>query len=63
MISEVHEKKVFHSKHVAPDFENEDVSQSREDVARVKISKCNNCKYNNLCEGYWKEYVKFLNIK
>ncbi len=61
-ISETHEKQVFHTEHIAPDFINEDVIKNREEISRVKINKCGSCEYGNICEGYWREYVKnYLN--
>jgi len=58
MISELQEAHVFHTAHLAPDFINKDVTKNRKEISRVKIGKCKNCSYNNICEGYWKEYAK-----
>jgi len=63
MISEMQEIKTFETKHIAPDFKNDNVGLSRKNIARVKIDKCNDCKYNSTCEGYWKEYVKNMDKK
>lgn len=63
MVSEIHEKKVFKTEHLAPDFVNRDVEQSREIVGRTKIEKCKDCKYSDKCEGYWKEYIKKRRLK
>ena len=57
-ISEIHEKVHFHTEHIAPDFINLDVSDSRKRISRQKTDKCNNCKYFNVCEGIWTEYLK-----
>lgn len=62
MVSELHEKKVFTTEHLAPDFVNRDVEGSR-NLARKKIKKCSFCKYSNKCEGYWEEYTKRQNIR
>lgn len=58
MVSEIQEVKNFHTEHIAPDFVNKDVEKSRESIGRVKIKKCEGCKFYNKCEGYWKEYAK-----
>jgi len=56
-ISEINENKNFHTIHIAPDFKNENVAESRKNIGKSKINKCINCKYDKLCEGYWKEYL------
>jgi MoaA/NifB/PqqE/SkfB family radical SAM enzyme len=57
-ISELQEVATFHTEHLAPDFENFDVENSRQKVGRIKAKKCRNCQLFNLCEGIWKEYFK-----
>lgn len=57
-ISELQEVATFHTEHLAPDFENFDVENSRQDVGRIKTQKCRNCRLFNICEGIWKEYFK-----
>lgn len=57
-ISELHEKKNFHTEHLAPDFQNFDVENSRAIVGRQKPPKCKRCRYYHLCEGIWKEYIR-----
>lgn len=57
-VSELHEIKNFHTEHLAPDFINKDAEKGRKEISRVKIKKCSACKYDNICEGYWKSYVK-----
>ncbi len=57
-VSEIHEKKTFHTEHLAPDFHNTDVETSRQHISRVKPKKCLKCKLNNICEGLWKEYIR-----
>ena len=56
MISELHETKHFNTTHLAPDFINTDVEQSRKSISRIKTKLCSSCKYNDICEGIWKEY-------
>jgi len=58
MISEIKEKKTFDAEHIAPDFENRHVEESRETASRQKTEKCINCRYAEYCEGFWKEYLK-----
>ena len=57
-ISELREVKIFHTEHLAPDFENFDVEKSRQLVGRIKTKKCKDCQLFNLCEGIWQEYYK-----
>ena len=57
-ISELQEVKIFHTKHLAPDFENFDVEKSRKEVGRIKPKKCEKCKYFNFCEGIWRVYFE-----
>jgi len=57
-ISELQEVAVFHTEHLAPDFENRDVERSRQMVGRAKTKRCKGCKLYNKCEGIWKEYLK-----
>jgi MoaA/NifB/PqqE/SkfB family radical SAM enzyme len=61
-ISELSEIKTFNTKHIAPDFRNDNVEISRKNIGKCKINKCKGCKYDNICEGYWKEYVKQYEI-
>ena len=62
-ISELWEAKLFHSKHWAPDFINEDVVENRKKYARIKTKRCQGCKLYNICEGIWKEYIKHYGDK
>ncbi|PIS33406.1 MAG: hypothetical protein COT38_05495 [Candidatus Omnitrophica bacterium CG08_land_8_20_14_0_20_41_16] len=62
-ISELYEKKTFHTEHLAPDFQNFDVENSRLGISREKPQKCKVCKYYNLCEGIWKEYLRHYGDK
>ncbi len=56
-ISELQEVKMFHTEHVAPDFYNPNVEESRGKVGRLKTKKCKNCILYKYCEGIWKEYL------
>lgn len=57
-VSELQEVQIFHSEHLAPDFQNYDVENSRKEVGRVKTEKCAPCRLFDKCEGIWKEYLK-----
>ncbi|MBL7154924.1 MAG: radical SAM protein [Candidatus Portnoybacteria bacterium] len=57
-VSELREVKIFHTEHLAPDFENFDVENSRQSIGRIKTKKCQNCKLFKQCEGIWQEYYK-----
>jgi MoaA/NifB/PqqE/SkfB family radical SAM enzyme len=57
-VSELREVEVFHTEHLAPDFENFDVENSRQAIGRIKTEKCQGCKLFNICEGIWQEYYK-----
>lgn len=63
MVSEIREKKFFQTVHIAPDFINNEVYKSREEIGRVKIDKCKKCHFKTICEGYWQEYVNMRSIK
>ena len=56
-VSELYEKKMFTTEHLAPDFNNFDVENSRVGANRIKPAKCKKCKAYNVCEGIWKEYI------
>ena len=56
-ISEIREVAIFHTRHWAPDFKNEDVGASRRIAGRVKTQRCSGCSLFDQCEGIWKEYV------
>lgn len=57
-VSELREVKYFQTQHLAPDFVNFDVENSRANVARTKTAKCRLCKEYGRCEGIWREYLK-----
>ncbi|XOA42794.1 MAG: radical SAM protein [Candidatus Nealsonbacteria bacterium] len=57
-ISELQEVATFHTEHVAPDFYNPNVEESRRLVGRTKTRKCKSCKLYNRCEGIWKVYLE-----
>lgn len=56
-ISELNEKKHFQTEHLAPDFKNYNVEESRARVGRIKTRRCKRCNLGYLCEGIWKEYI------
>ena len=62
-ISELQEVNTFKTEHLAPDFENFDVENSRKIIGREKTKKCKGCKLFNSCEGIWKEYIKHYGDK
>lgn len=55
-ISELHERRVFKTEHIAPDFKNFDVENSRKKIGRIKPFRCRQCKKYDICEGMWREY-------
>ncbi len=57
-ISEIREIENFQTEHLAPDFKNFDVENSRQEIGRAKTKRCKDCKLFNKCEGIWKEYLK-----
>lgn len=62
-ISELQESATFHTQHLAPDFINLDVENSRKRVARAKTKRCEACRFYDQCEGIWKEYLKYYGDK
>ena len=57
-ISELQEVNTFKTEHLAPDFENFNVEESRKEIGRERTKKCKGCKLFNKCEGIWKEYIR-----
>lgn len=57
-ISELQEVVTFRTEHVAPDFYNPNVEESRRIVGRQKTKKCKGCKLYDKCEGLWKVYLE-----
>lgn len=62
-ISELEESTIFYTQHLAPDFINLDVEDSRRKISRAKTEKCKGCKLYDKCEGIWKEYLKYYGDK
>jgi len=62
-VSELQEVKTFQTEHLAPDFENFNVEESRKKIGRTKPDKCKKCRLFNQCEGIWKEYIKHYGDK
>ena len=59
-ISELMETRTFKTAHIAPDFQNYDVSWWRKNIWRIRPKKCLPCKYYNICEWIWKTYYEKL---
>lgn len=57
-ISEIREVSIFHTRHWAPDFKNDDVGASRRKNGRSKTERCEGCTLYDSCEGLWNEYLK-----
>lgn len=57
-ISELYEVKQFHTEHIAPDFSNFSVEESRALVGRFKADRCKKCRLFGQCEGIWNTYVQ-----
>lgn len=57
-VSERVERRLFHTRHWAPDFRNEDVGASRARIARRKPPRCRPCALYKECEGIWTEYLR-----
>ena len=55
-ISEIMEVNTFKTAHIAPDFENMNVSDWRKTVGRIKPEKCTWCKLYDKCEWIWTTY-------
>ena len=49
--------------HLGPEFTNYDVDASRKSISKVKAITCNSCKFDNFCEGVWKEYAKRYGLR
>ncbi len=62
-ISELHERRAFQTRHLAPDFENQDVEGSRMVIGRIKPQKCRQCGQFDLCEGLWRGYYEHFGDK
>ncbi len=58
-ISELYEVKQFHTEHIAPDFKNFSVEESRALVGRKKTNRCKKCRLYDQCEGMWKNYLDY----
>lgn len=58
-ISELKESELFNTQHLAPDFVNLNVAQSRKNIARKKTNRCKGCDLFGPCEGIWRKYLQF----
>lgn len=61
-VSELKEIKNFHTRHFAPDFINLNSEYGRKINSRKKADFCVACKFEDDCEGFWKEYLKYRDI-
>jgi len=57
-VSETIERKLFHTRHFAPEFQNLDVESSRRDFGRVRPPRCSGCALYDECEGIFREYYR-----
>ncbi|MBO4555712.1 MAG: radical SAM protein [Elusimicrobiales bacterium] len=57
-ISEINEKKLYHSEHWAQDFYDGDSVANRAGISRIKPQKCSSCTLYSDCEGIWREYIR-----
>ena len=62
-ISELSEAAAFHTEHLAPDFVNNNVTDTRRMISREKTKKCEGCSLFNICEGIWKVYLEHYGDK
>lgn len=58
MVSETLERRMFRTRHLAPEFTNLAVEESRRKVGRVRPQKCRKCALYRECEGIFVEYHK-----
>ncbi|MCX8189710.1 MAG: radical SAM protein [Candidatus Diapherotrites archaeon] len=57
-ISEYAAKESLKENHIGPEFEDLDVEKNRAKYGRIKGPQCFGCKYNNVCEGIFREYAE-----
>lgn len=57
-ISEVLERRLFSTRHFAPDFVNRNVEDSRRVAGRVRPARCRGCALYDECEGLFREYYR-----
>jgi MoaA/NifB/PqqE/SkfB family radical SAM enzyme len=57
-VSELKELEFFNTQHLAPDFINLDVVESRKNISRKKTKKCIGCDLFDSCEGIWRKYLE-----
>ena len=57
-ISETIERRMFRTRHFAPEFQNLDVENSRRDYGRVRPPRCGGCALYDECEGIFREYYR-----
>lgn len=57
-ISEYAAKTSLREIHIGPEFEDLEVEKNRAKHGRIKGPQCFGCKYNEICEGIFKEYAE-----
>lgn len=57
-ISEINEKRLYHSEHWAQDFYDGDSVANRTGISRTRPQKCSACQLFSDCEGIWREYIR-----
>ncbi|MFW6014328.1 MAG: radical SAM protein [Candidatus Nanoarchaeia archaeon] len=57
-LSELVDRVHLNKEHWGPGFEYEDATERRDKEAMVKLEKCKDCKYDNVCAGVWVGYAK-----
>jgi len=62
-VSEINEERLFNTEHIAPDFKNSNVTESRKSLARRKVAACKGCIYYASCEGIWNKYLDIYGDK
>ncbi len=57
-LSEYVARNTLREQHIGPEFEDLEVEKNRAAYGRVKGPQCFGCKYNNICEGIFREYAE-----
>ena len=57
-VGELEAKGRLAEQHIGPEFEDLEVEKNRAENGRVKGPQCFGCKYNQICEGVFKEYAE-----
>lgn len=62
-LSEFEARKRLKEQHVGPEFEDLNVEEGRKTVGRVKGEMCKGCRYDEICEGVFKEYAEKIGFE